>query len=31
MWVTLAELPNNGEMEPEETTSTSYKGLPVEG
>jgi hypothetical protein len=29
--VTLAEMPNSGDMEPEETTSSSQTGPPVEG
>lgn len=31
MQVTLAEIPNSGDMEPEETTSSSHAGPPVEG
>jgi hypothetical protein len=31
MQVTLAEMPNSKNMEPEETTSSSQTGLPVEG
>jgi hypothetical protein len=30
MHVTLAEMPNSGTMEPEETTSSSQTGNPVE-
>jgi len=30
MEITLAEMPNNGEMGPEETTSSRETGLPVE-
>ena len=29
--MTLAKMPNSGEMEPEETTSNRWKELPVEG
>ena len=29
MWVTLAEMPNSGDMEPEETTSSSQTGPPT--
>jgi hypothetical protein len=31
MWVTLAEMPNSGYIEPEERTSSSQTGPPVEG
>jgi hypothetical protein len=31
MQVTLAEMPNSGDMESEEATSCSQAGLPVEG
>ena len=30
-WVTLTKMPNNGDMEPEEATSYSQAGPPVEG
>lgn len=31
MWVTLAEMPNSRDMEPEEATSYSHAGTPVKG
>jgi hypothetical protein len=31
MWVTLAEMPNSGDMEPEEVTFCGHAGPPVEG
>jgi hypothetical protein len=30
MWMTLAEMPNSGDMDPEETTSSSQTRLTVE-
>ena len=31
MWMTLAEMPNSADMEPEETDSSSQAGLSKEG
>ena len=31
MWATIAKMPKSGDMEPEEATSYSQAGTPVEG